>query len=138
MSENGLRLLSEHLAKVKQQSEVAVQALGEKAKVLESENDLLRRQLQACLDELDFRNGQVEQLKMENTKKWRVEERNDWRALVDSVQLDRDEVMPLVSIGRRLCSCSLTPSHHHPSAAAGSKRRTGIDDQRAPGRVGFF
>jgi len=41
---------------------------------------------------LDFKNGLVEQLKIENTKKWRVEERNDWKALVDSVQKDRDEV----------------------------------------------
>ena len=58
MSE-GLRTLAEHLARVKSQSEMAIQSLGEKTKALECENDALRRQLQACLDELDFKNGQV-------------------------------------------------------------------------------
>lgn len=41
---------------------------------------------------LDFRNGQVAQLQLETSEKWRVEERNDWRSLVDSVQSDRDEL----------------------------------------------
>ena len=31
-----------------------------------------------CSRQLDFRHGQIEQLKLENTRKWRVEERNDW------------------------------------------------------------
>jgi hypothetical protein len=59
---------------------------------LSEENARLKNELQACLDELDFRNGLVEQLKIENSKKWRVEERNDWKSLVDSVQRDRDEI----------------------------------------------
>ena len=33
-----------------------------------------------------------DQLRLENTKKWRVEERNDWRQLVDSLQRDRREL----------------------------------------------
>jgi len=59
---------------------------------LREDNVRLAGQLQTCLDELDFRNGMVEQLKIENSKKWRVEERNDWKSLVDSVQRDRDEL----------------------------------------------
>jgi len=34
----------------------------------------------------------VEQLKIENSRKWRLQERDDWKALVDSVQKDRDRL----------------------------------------------
>ena len=95
MSEGALKSLGEHLAKVKLQSAEAIDLLQTKNAVLEGENAELRDRLQAVLDELDFRNGQVEQLRLENTKKYRVEERNDWKALVDSVQFDRDEVSSL-------------------------------------------
>ncbi|CAM9136524.1 unnamed protein product [Pylaiella littoralis] len=45
--------------------------------------------LEACRDELGDANNLVEQLRLENTRKWRVEERDDWRALLDSMQSDR-------------------------------------------------
>ena len=60
--------------------------------ILSEENRGLKSKLHACLDELDFRNGQVQQLREENTRKWRVEERNDWKSLVDSVQRDRADL----------------------------------------------
>lgn len=81
MSEEGIRILGQHLTTIREQNAH-----------LTEENARLRSQLQACLDELDFRNGLVEQLKIENSKKWRVEERNDWKSLVDSVQRDRDDL----------------------------------------------
>lgn len=37
----------------------------------------------------DFFKNSCEQLKLENSKKWRLQERDDWKALVDSVQRDR-------------------------------------------------
>jgi phage shock protein A len=37
----------------------------------------------------------VHQLREENTRKWRVEERNDWKSLVDSVQRDRAELQEM-------------------------------------------
>lgn len=58
---------------------------------LQSEKEDLSSKLEACLDQLDFCTGACEQLKLEASTKWRVEERNDWKALVDSVQKDRDE-----------------------------------------------
>jgi len=58
---------------------------------LQSEKEDLASKLEACLDQLDFCTGACEQLKLEASTKWRVEERNDWKALVDSVQKDRDE-----------------------------------------------
>ena len=37
----------------------------------------------------------MHQLREENTRKWRVEERNDWKSLVDSVQRDRAELQEM-------------------------------------------
>ena len=79
-------------AKVKRQSKEAVDELTTRSSILAEENRGLKVKLHACLDELDFRNGQVQQLREENTRKWRVEERNDWKSLVDSVQRDRAEL----------------------------------------------
>lgn len=91
-SSESVQVLAHHLSKLKQQSKATIERLEDRALQLESENESLKQQLQACLDELDLAIGQVAQLKMENTKKWRVEERNDWKALVDSVQRDRDDL----------------------------------------------
>lgn len=33
-----------------------------------------------------------ERLKMENSQKWRLKERDDWKALVENIQLDRDRL----------------------------------------------
>ena len=76
---------------MKRQSKEAVDELTTRSSILAEENRGLKVKLHACLDELDFRNGQVQQLREENTRKWRVEERNDWKSLLDSVQRDRAE-----------------------------------------------
>jgi hypothetical protein len=40
----------------------------------------------------DYYKSYAEQLKVENSKKWRLQERDDWKALVDSVQRDRSRL----------------------------------------------
>ena len=74
---------------------VQVKARNEELEIqvatLQSEKVDLSSKLEACLDQLDFCTGACEQLKLEASTKWRVEERNDWKALVDSVQKDRDD-----------------------------------------------
>ncbi|CAN0546924.1 unnamed protein product, partial [Ectocarpus sp. 12 AP-2014] len=56
---------------------------------LEIERRTLEAALETCRDELGYAKSLVEQLRLENTRKWRVEERDDWRALLDSMQADR-------------------------------------------------
>jgi hypothetical protein len=50
----------------------------------------------ALQDERDDLINMVHQLKEENSKKWRVEERDDWRDLVASLQNDRRELQASV------------------------------------------
>jgi len=86
MPSEGVRVLTEHLKRHKAEATERISVLETEAVALKQTNDALRQQLQTCLDELDFRHGQIEQLKLENTRKWRIEERNDWKSLVDSVR----------------------------------------------------
>jgi len=92
MPNEAVRLLTAHLNSVKEQAHAAIDECNQKNVELKRENEALQQQLQICLDELDFRNGLVEQLKLENSKKWRIEERNEWKSLVEAVQSDRDEL----------------------------------------------
>lgn len=111
MPSEGVQILTEHLASVKRQHKEAMDQLVERNQVLESENKSLKSKLAACLDELDFRNGLIEQLKIENSQKWRVEERNDWKSLVDSVQRDRDELQEENERLRKELECAQGRSH---------------------------
>lgn len=87
-SQEAFEALQHHLEKISKRLEKEM----ERSKRLELDAESLRLQLQTVLDELDFKNGQVEQIKLEASRKWRVEERDDWKALVDSVQRDREEL----------------------------------------------
>ncbi|CAM9326386.1 unnamed protein product [Phaeothamnion confervicola] len=51
---------------------------------------VISAQLEQRTDELSHTKSLCHQLKLENAKKWRLEERDDWRALVTSIQADRE------------------------------------------------
>lgn len=49
----------------------------------------------------DYYKNFAEQLQLENSKKWRLQERDDWKALVDSVQRDRGRLQEECNIMER-------------------------------------
>lgn len=83
------QLLIDYLSKFKQHANASFQRLEDRNAHLERENQVLKLQLQQCLDKLDEKHGELEQLKMKNARKQRVDERNDWKGLVETVQRDR-------------------------------------------------
>lgn len=86
MSErDGLKKLIEFLNQTRNQAEQAVDCLNVRINELEQERD-------AVLGERDYYKNYAEQLRLENSKKWRLQERDDWKALVDSVQKDRSRL----------------------------------------------
>ena len=108
MSE-GVQKLIEYLNQTRRQAEQAVDCLNERIKELEEiceESNRRAEKLEEevcskykCITELlfvspqrDYYQRYAEQLKIENSKKWRLQERDDWKALVDSVQKDRDRL----------------------------------------------
>mmetsp|Transcript_14801 Transcript_14801/g.44593 ORF Transcript_14801/g.44593 Transcript_14801/m.44593 type:complete len:256 (-) Transcript_14801:1002-1769(-) len=83
--EDTLRLLKQRMVGL-------VEEKKEQQKVLQAMNELnleLTTELEGARDKIALLAMQNEQLKLEVSNKWRVEERNEWMHLVDSLQKDR-------------------------------------------------
>ena len=91
MSE-GLLKLTEYLNQTRRQAEIAIDVLNSKISDLNTENEKLREEATALGIERDNLRQENENLKVENPKKWRFQERDDWKALVESVQKDRSRL----------------------------------------------
>ena len=70
----GLRLLANHLAKVKLEAAEQIYALTNEGKYLKEKNEELSSQVL-----------HLKQQCRENTLHWRLQERDDWKALLESV-----------------------------------------------------
>jgi chromosome segregation ATPase len=83
MSEQeGLAKLAAYLQQTRKQAELSIDILNTRILSLENESE-------AISSERDYFRNYSEQLKLENSKKWRLHERDDWKSLVESVQVDR-------------------------------------------------
>jgi chromosome segregation ATPase len=83
MSEQeGLAKLAAYLQQTRKQAELSIDILNTRILSLENESEALS-------SERDYFRNYSEQLKLENSKKWRLHERDDWKSLVESVQVDR-------------------------------------------------
>ena len=89
---DGIRRLTAYLNQTRRQATQSIDVLTGRVKELEQNLEtsaLVAERLEA---ERDYFKGISEQLKVENSKKWRLHERDDWRSLVESVQLDRERL----------------------------------------------
>lgn len=85
MSNGGLAKLTEYLNQTRRQAENSIDILNTRIKELTDENEKLSS------DREHYRQLS-EQMKLENSKKWKLQERDDWKSLVDSVQKDRSRL----------------------------------------------
>ena len=109
----GLRLLANHLAKVKLEAAEQIYALTNEGKYLKEKNEELSSQVL-----------HLKQQCRENTLHWRLQERDDWKALVEAVQKDRtrlenenESLMEEISLLRK----QITSLGHMPDSPANSK-----------------
>ncbi|KAJ8602993.1 hypothetical protein CTAYLR_001514 [Chrysophaeum taylorii] len=98
-----LKMLQSHLVRVKLQAAEREAELIDRQKALEQECARLRAEYDIAKDELKLCWAYVAQLKLENSQKWRIEERNDWKALVASIQDDRRRLRAENGRLRRRC-----------------------------------
>ena len=77
----GLRLLANHLAKVKLEAAENRYELSRLLKITQGKNE-----------ELEGEVCRLKQLCRENSLHWRLQERDDWKALVEAVQKDRSRL----------------------------------------------
>jgi hypothetical protein len=85
----GLSKLTEYLKQTKRQAEAAVDHLNKEITRLSEENTSLKKILHKVSQERDEYLATVEELKIKNTSKYKLKERDDWKNLVDQVQQDR-------------------------------------------------
>lgn len=85
----GVARLTAYLQQTKRQAENSIDKMNQHIEELQEDletSKLVSRQLE---QERDYFRNLAEQLREENTKKWRLQERDDWKALLESVQEDR-------------------------------------------------
>ena len=88
----GIARLTAYLQQTKRQAENSIDKMNQHIDELQEDletSKLVSRQLE---QERDYFRNLAEQLKEENTKKWRLQERDDWKALLESVQEDRERL----------------------------------------------
>lgn len=88
----GLVKLTEYLNQTRRQSEMAIDALNERIRELSEENEKALKIAEKFEGERDYYRNYAEQLKLQNSKKWKLQERDDWKSLVESVQNDRSRL----------------------------------------------
>lgn len=89
---DGLQKLTEYLNQTRRQAEIAIDNLNEQLNRLKKENDNNLRNAQLLQVERDKYKNLADQLKQENTTKHRLQERDDWKSLIDNVQKDRERL----------------------------------------------
>ena len=88
----GLIKLTEYLNQTRRQSEMAIDSLNDKINELTTDNDKALKIIEKYQNERDYYRNYAEQLKLQNNKKWKLQERDDWKSLVESVQNDRSRL----------------------------------------------
>lgn len=84
-----MQKLTAYLNQTRRQAEAAVDALNEQIEQLRHENELYAQLCKKVEEEKEYFRVLSEQLKQVGTTKQRLQERDDWRSLIDSVQKDR-------------------------------------------------
>jgi len=88
----GLIKLTEYLHQTRRQSSLAIDSLNDKINELTTDNDKALKIIEKYQNERDYYRNYAEQLKLQNNKKWKLQERDDWKSLVESVQNDRSRL----------------------------------------------
>lgn len=85
----GVQKLVDYLNATRRQAELSINILNEKIDVLSKEKKALEEQLTTERNEKILLRRQLDDLKKENYNKSRLQERDEWKALVDSITRDR-------------------------------------------------
>jgi chromosome segregation ATPase len=88
----GLQKLTDYLNQTRRQAAQAIDILNQRITELTTENDDLMIDIDRLRTERDHFHALSEQRATENAKKYRFKERDEWKALVESIQKDRSRL----------------------------------------------
>lgn len=86
-------MLSDHLARVKLEHAEREHALKQEVSSLKKESAAALERTNALEDMLAQRDFELEQTKAEMSRKWRIQEREDWKQLVTRLQRERSRLV---------------------------------------------
>lgn len=93
MSESeGLAKLTEYLKQTRRQAEIAIDNLNSQLVEVKKENDTIRASVNLLQREREEQAAIIRQLKAETGNKSKFKERDEWKALVENIQKDRDRL----------------------------------------------
>ena len=126
--------MANHLAKVKLEAVEQIYSLGTKVKQVNEENKELCGEV-----------ARLKQLCRENTLHWRLQERDDWKALVEAVQKDRSRLendneklsCEISALRKQLTSLGHAPETPDDSAYV-SPRRGSVASADGAGKRTFY
>ena len=89
---DGIKKLTEYLKQTRRQAEIAIETLNNKVIELQQQNDILLQQNEIRTKERDHFYKLSEQFKNENSTKFQLRERDEWKGLLESMQNDRNRI----------------------------------------------
>ena len=89
---SGVSKLLAFLNTTRRQAELSISSLSATIDELQATLATRDDELKSLRNERTSLMTQLEQVRAENSKKWRLQERDDWRALVQTLQEDRDRL----------------------------------------------
>lgn len=93
MSESeGLAKLTEYLKQTRRQAEIAIDNLNSQLAEVQRENEALRSSVVTLQKEKELHISTIQQLKTDSGPKSKFKERDEWKALVENIQKDRDRI----------------------------------------------
>ena len=98
MSNEAISRLTEYLNQTRRQAEQSIDHLNNQLQEKQNELENNQEVVDHVIGERDYYRNLAEQLKLENSKKWRLNERDDWKSLVESIQTDRTRLNEEVAL----------------------------------------
>lgn len=92
MDGEGIRLMAQHLARVKLDAAEQSYALKQRLRSRQEEQKQMLAELELCRRKLSESEATIMMMKKESSRKYCIEERNDWKALVAALNKDRSRV----------------------------------------------
>ncbi len=140
MTEAAILRLTGYLNQTRRQAEESIDLLNARILELSSELKTSSAVAEHLVEERDYYRNLSEQLKLENSKKWRLNERDDWKSLVESVQLDRtrlqEECARLESEVAHLRSLAAGPGSSSGAITTGAESAAGVKSHTELRNVG--
>jgi len=82
----------EYLSTTRRQAELSINILNEKITELTNDNNKFKSSIEELTNERDYYANLAESIQKESTNKSRLQERDDWKCLVESIQSDRSRL----------------------------------------------